>query len=122
MPVLITPDFVVARVERSAPGVFRQFVGRFGDAAIGIPEGQVESWFRDSVRNAQVGGLVDSQHLLGLGVDTSHSMRASSQALAARLRARGFVVVEGRSAGTGRFLLHAQAWPAGTARRAGLFG
>lgn len=122
VPVTAPPYVIVSAVEARAPGIYRAVVDRFNEAGAVVSEGQVESWYRGADWNAEVGGAPDSQHLLGLAIDTSHATAASAKLLAERLRARGFVVVEKRSAATGRHLVHAQAWPAGTARRAGLLG
>lgn len=49
-----------------------EFVSRFNRAAAalaGVPDLELESWYRDSATNARVGGASTSQHLLGLAVD-----------------------------------------------------
>lgn len=73
-------------------------------------EFQVTSWWRSPAENMRVGGHPDSQHLVGAAID---AVPASAQ-VARVLDAAGFAVVREATH------VHAQAWPAGAARRAGL--
>lgn len=103
------PYEIAATVERAAPG----FWGAFSRAtAYAFPTGTVvTSWHRTPASNAAAGGQPQSQHLLGVAFD---AQAPDLGELERRLRAVGFVTVRYRSH------VHAQAWPAGTARRAGL--
>lgn len=104
------PIFVQYLVERAAPGFWGIFVGEANAAMEGL-DVVVTSWWRGKQRNLMVGGAPDSQHQLGAAIDVSgRDWRRAAQ----RLRARGFVVVEYSGHA------HAQAWPKGVARRAGL--
>jgi len=120
MPDVVNPPPIQIRrvVDRFAPGIYEVFVRLYVDASRGIPI-NVTSWYRDPTLNLTVGGAPDSQHLFGLAVDVVGRPAEISEH-AARLRAKGFVVVvrplDQKSARS-----HAQAWPAGAARRAGVF-
>lgn len=118
-PVLPPPVDVQRVVEASAPGIYRQVVANYNEAGRGI-RGAVISWWRDPERNARVGGARDSQHLLGTAVDSVHQSPDEAGRFASRLRARGFIALVKGPTGRGRWAVHAQAWRAGTARRAGL--
>jgi len=97
---------IVWTVERWAPGIWDAFMLAAWQAYQREPF-QVTSWWRSPSRNLEVGGDPDSQHLIGTAFDCT-------LAAAAALRGVGFQVVEYHSHA------HAQVWPAGAARRAGL--
>lgn len=104
------PYSVVWTVERWAPGVYQAF----WTALVGALQGErvgVSSYWRSPAGNAAVGGLPDSQHLVGLGIDL---VADNMNEAASRLAARGLIVVPYPTH------LHVQAWPAGLARRVGL--
>lgn len=110
MPAYPPPPYVAYLVDRAAPGFWSEFRTRATRALSGL-DVVVTSWWRGQRHNVRVGGSVDSQHLLGTAFDVSGRQWRLA---AARLREQGFIVIE--YAGHA----HAQAWPAGTARRAGL--
>lgn len=104
------PTSIVWTVERWAPGIYQAFWSAMIGALQSMPVG-VTSYWRDPAANAAVGGLSDSQHLIGLGIDL---IPAEMDEAARRLTSRGLIVVPYPTH------LHVQAWPAGIARRAGL--
>jgi uncharacterized protein YcbK (DUF882 family) len=65
------------------------------------------SWWRSKQRNAQVGGAITSQHLLGLAVDVVPAGGSRSELLR-RLRAAGLVALDEGDH------VHVQAFRAGT--------
>lgn len=106
------PTSIVWTVDRWAPGIYRAFWEALVGGLQGVPV-SVTSYWRDPTVNAAVGGLADSQHLIGLGIDIAPEAGRMGEA-ASILQARGLTVVSYPSH------LHVQAWPAGVARRAGL--
>lgn len=106
------PTSIVWTVERWAPGIYRAWWTTLIGTLAGEPVG-VTSYWRDPASNAAVGGLPDSQHLIGLGIDLVMPPEKLNEAASA-LAARGLIAVLYPTH------LHVQAWPAGTARRAGL--
>lgn len=105
------PLYVRWLVDQAAPGFWPIFVDRANAALDGLAV-DVTSWWRTQRGNAALAGASpESQHLLGAAIDVSgRDFRQAGQ----RLRAQGFVVVDYPRH------VHAQAWPAGTARRVGL--
>lgn len=105
------PPTIINRVERAAPGFWREFIER-ANWALGPTDAVLTSWWRDRLSNMEVGGAENSQHLLGTAFDVTGTQLTE---MATRLQAAGFTVVTYR----GRYI-HAQAWPAGIAKQAGL--
>jgi hypothetical protein len=112
MSVVTPPLTYVYAVERFSPGFWRQFVWAANGALATHPNSSLTSWWRNWQTNVEVGGTTDSQHLLGTAFDVAS---ADLSGLESSLRARGFITVRYPTH------VHAQAWPAGAARRAGLF-
>jgi hypothetical protein len=103
------PSSIAWTVERWVPGFWGAFIGAAQFAYAREPF-QVTSWWRSMDRNRELGGDPDSQHLVAAAFD---AYPATPQ-VAAALEAAGFIVVREWDH------IHAQAWPAGAARRAGL--
>ena len=76
---------------------------------------RVSSYYRTPERNRRVGGMPDSQHQLGTAVDLVAPFGEFDPFVLAQAEALGLTVVRERSH------LHVQLWPAGVARRGGLF-
>lgn len=104
------PPGIVNALALWIPGIWPVFL-RAANASL-APGDVVTSWWRSPDRNAQVGGHVESQHLVGLAFDAASP---DPPGLASRLRAVGFTTVE--AAGH----VHAQAFQAGILGRAGVF-
>jgi len=115
---LQTPPWAVIRtVERYASSGFWTVFFAAANRAL-VPGDKVTSWYRDAGFNWMVGGDEDSQHLAAAAFDAVPRQNTVSgrAGLARRLAAAGFVVaVESDH-------VHAQAWRASAARRAGLLG
>ena len=83
------PPSVIRRIERRVPGFWRAWVTAVSASL--VPGITVSSWYRDPEENAQVGGVANSQHMLGVALDfprTRPNWEASRN-----LRARGFEVI-----------------------------
>lgn len=106
------PIGVMQVVERFSPGFWMVFFSKANRALAGV-DVYLTSWHRTAWYNETVGGLEDSQHILGTAFDIAGPGVGTA---APRLQAEGFVVVPYADGH-----LHAQAWPAGAARRAGVF-
>jgi len=103
------PLSIVQGLERLSPGFWSAWSNAVGAAYRRAPF-QLTSWYRSPSYNRQVGGADDSQHLLGVAFDVV----PASWAVQSALSSSGFIVVnEGDH-------VHAQPWPAGTARSSGL--
>ena len=100
------PHSIVWTVDRWAPGIWPAFFNAVWWAYQQEPF-TVTSWWRSASKNREVGGHPDSQHLVGMAID-------ATKGSADVLRRAGFTVVEYRNH------VHAQVWPSGLARRAGL--
>lgn len=81
------------------------------------PEGtQFTSWYRSPETNRRVGGHPQSQHLLGLALDSvSPGIPDGGRQLAYDVERAGLIAVSELTH------LHTQAWPAGVASRLGWF-
>lgn len=112
MSVQAPPLAVMETVERFAPGFWIVFFSRANAAVSGL-DVYLTSWHRYAWYNEVIGGADDSQHILGTAFDLSGPDAARA---VPALQAQGFIVVNYADGH-----LHAQAWPAGAARRAGLF-
>lgn len=104
------PANVVNAVERASPGFWRWWQSAIGRAYASAGSFQVTSWWRSPSYNASVGGADDSQHLVGVAFDVV----PVTQRVYSALVSAGFRVINERDH------LHAQPWPAGTARSSGL--
>lgn len=102
------PSSILWTVERWVPGFWDSFMLAVWRAYRQEPF-TVNSWWRSLATNRQVGGHRDSQHLVGAALDVDPAPRVADA-----LEANGFIVVREWDHS------HAQAWPAGIARRAGL--
>jgi hypothetical protein len=100
------PHSIIWTVDRWAPGIWDAFFQAIWWAYRRDPF-TVTSWWRSVASNNLAGGHPDSQHLCGTAIDATEGAGPA-------LRAAGFIVLEYPHH------VHAQAWPAGTARRAGL--
>lgn len=104
------PPFIARIVHGAAPGIWPAIIGSANAALAGRRAG-VSSWYRSPERNRFVGGHPESQHQLGTAIDV---VGVDRLAVKADLQRAGWVVVDYDSH------VHAQAWPAGVPRRAGL--
>ena len=100
------PYSIVWTVDRWAPGIWDAFFEAVWWAYRRDPF-TVTSWWRSPTMNAEAGGHPDSQHLIGTALDATREAGPA-------LREAGFVVLDYPTH------VHAQVWPAGLARRAGL--
>lgn len=100
------PPYVVRAVEAAAPGFVAWWNAALPWAYQRSGPWTVTSWWRSPEHNRSVGGVDDSQHLIGTAFDVIERPR-----IAEALRAAGFVVVREPDH------LHVQAWPAGYASR-----
>lgn len=106
------PLAIASQIGLWIPGIWPVFVAA---ANRGLAEGHalaVTSWWRSPEENREVGGNVESQHLLGLALDVT---APNLPALASSLRSVGFHVVEESQH------IHVQAYQAGLLGRAGFF-
>jgi len=103
--VRIPPQSLVDQMDAELPGIWPAFLGR---VVAGVRESRsnvrLSSWFRDPISNQNVGGAIDSQHLVGLAVDLTTD---NPVALERALDAQGIVAVREGSH------VHVQAYPAG---------
>lgn len=107
--VQVPPFATVRRLQQFGAGfLIPEFVRR---VVAGVPVGTfLTSWWRSPAGNFQVGGSSESQHLWAAAADLGGDIPE----IARGLRRQGLIVVEESDH------VHAQAWPAGTARRIGL--
>lgn len=114
---------VVQFFEGIIPGFWSRWLGAADWALREIDddvggETTITSWHRSQSENQRVGGLPDSQHLVGLAFDVEPgkpSVRLGINEAADRFRQAGFVAVPFVSH------LHVQTFPAGLLRDAGVF-
>lgn len=96
----------------AAPVFYRSFVDRLNPIIVAFG-GTVSSWYRDPVRNRQVGGNPCSQHLIGTAADVVLEPDQVAAFVVAVRRAGFGALDEGDH-------VHVQALPVGTTRRFGL--
>jgi len=101
------PSYVYSGVERFAPGFWASWSRAVQHAWNYAGGFSVTSWYRTPDYNESVGGAEGSQHLLGVAFD---AQARDLTRLEAGLRSAGFQTI--------RYArhVHAQPWPAGTAR------
>lgn len=105
------PAGVVYAVEQASPGFWSEFAWRANGALAGLSGISLTSWWRSDSHNTRVGGVSDSQHLLGTALDIGGP---NAQQAGNRLQAYGFTVIRYPTH------VHAQAWAPGVAARSGL--
>lgn len=100
------PASIVHTIERASPGFWRAWNGAVSGAFRASGGFHVTSWWRSGAFNREVGGSDFSQHLVGVALD----VLPRTARVATALRAAGFRVIDEGDH------LHAQPWPAGSAR------
>ncbi len=110
MAAMPPPLSIAWVIHRRAPTLWAAF---FRAASEGLLAGStVTSWWRSPDTNRRAGASSESQHLVALAFDAVH---ADADALQASLSQAGFIAVP-----SGRGSIHAQVFPAGLLRRAGV--
>lgn len=117
------PTNVVVFFEKLLPGFWARWLGAADSALREIAADAggdtiITSWWRSPSQNRSVGGLPDSQHLVGMALDLipgKKSLRFAINEGAARFQEVGFIAVPASTH------LHIQTFPAGILRSAGVF-
>lgn len=117
------PSHIVRFWESLLPGFWSRWLGAADSALREIDDDAggdsiITSWWRSPFENQRVGGLPDSQHLVGLALDVVPGKPAFKLAVSeasSRFMEAGFITVPSERH------LHIQTFPAGLLRSSGVF-
>ena len=117
------PTHLVVFWERLSPGFWSRWLGAADEALREIDDSAggdtiLTSWWRSPFENQRVGGLPDSQHLVGLAFDVvpgKPGFKLAVSEASSRFMEAGFITVPAERH------LHIQTFPAGVLRSAGVF-
>ncbi len=117
------PVQIVRFWERILPGFWSRWLSAADQALREIDDDAsgdtvITSWWRSPFENQRVGGLPDSQHLVGLAFDLvpgKPSFKLAVSEASSRFMEAGFITVPAERH------LHIQTFPAGLLRSAGVF-
>lgn len=116
------PTTIVVFWERLLPGFWARWLGAADQALREIDDSAggdtiITSWWRSPFENQRVGGLPDSQHLVGLALDVvpgKPGFKLAVSEASSRFAEAGFITVPAERH------LHIQTFPAGVLRSAGV--